>query len=176
MARRHKADTKTFQEETYVEQSKTIRMKKLGIIIFVVFLMPVAYVFGQTAEIQNGGQFRVIEVKEVISEISYIQPDENMRFVAFDLLIDNTNGKSDIKLGYISGNFEVRDTNGYSFTPIGWSISLVKPDLDTNANIEQGELLRGWVTIQIHVDTPLNGLRIRINTRNLQSSWVTIKN
>jgi len=27
MARRHKADTKTFQEETYVEQSKTISME-----------------------------------------------------------------------------------------------------------------------------------------------------
>jgi len=27
MARRHKADTKTFQEETYVEQSKTISIE-----------------------------------------------------------------------------------------------------------------------------------------------------
>ena len=84
-----------------------------------------------------------MEVKEVISDIDYIQPDENMRYVAFELVIDNTNGTNDIKLGYVSGNIEVRDIHGYTSTPMGWSISLIKPDLDVNANIERGELIRG---------------------------------
>ena len=138
--------------------------------------MPVAYVFGQTAEIQNGGTFRVMEVKEIISKVRYIQPDENMRFVTFDIVIDNTNGTGDIELDGVFGSFEVRDTNGYSSSPIGWSSLLVEPVLSTIAKIEQGELLRGWVTLQIHVDSPLDGLRIRIKTLKIQSSWITIKN
>ena len=117
-----------------------------------------------------------MEVKEVISDIDYIQPDENMRYVAFELIIDNTNGTNDIKLGYVSGNIEVRDIHGYTSTPMGWSISLIKPDLDVNANIERGELIRGWVTIQIPINSPLNGLRIRIRTSSIQTSWITISN
>jgi len=150
-------------------------MKKI-VIFVVVFFIFITCIFGQTADIQNGGQFRVLGVREVISDIDYITPDENMRFVAFDLVIDNTNGNSDIKLGYVSGNIEVRDINGYTSRPMGWSISLVKPDLDVNANIEQGELVRGWVTIEIPENSPINGLRIRIRTTTIQSSWITITN
>jgi len=62
---------------------------------------------GQTAAIDQGGQFRVMEVKEAASRGIFTPPNENMRFVAFDILIDNTNGTKNIE--FSPSSIELRD-------------------------------------------------------------------
>ena len=76
-------------------------MKK--IIFLLMFILAISYVYSQTAEIQTGGQFKVMGVKEVTSTNPFITPDENMRFIAFDILIDNIKGKNNVKLNLFFG-------------------------------------------------------------------------
>ena len=147
-------------------------MKKIGFII--VFFFMVSYLFSQTANIQTGGSFRIMEVREVTSTNQFIRPDENMRFIAFDILVDNTNGNMDINFNLFMGSIEVRDSEGRTYTPDLMSGTLTKPEMNPNATIEAGDLIRGWMTIQIPQNIPINGLRIRINAMQGRSDWITI--
>jgi hypothetical protein len=129
----------------------------------------------QTADIQSGGQFKIIAVKEVISDDSFLTPGDNMKLVAFDVLIDNTKGKIDVDLNIFMGTIEVRDSQGYSYTPDFMSCTITKPSMDPNATIEAGDLMRGWITIAIKNDSSIDGIRARLKTMTGQSGWVTIR-
>jgi len=129
---------------------------------------------GQTAAINQGGQFRVMEVKEYTSTNRFFMPPEDMRFVAFDVVIDNTNGANDIRL--LSSSIELRDLEGYTYTAASSTYDLVIPSLNMGYRaIEKGDLVRGWVTIAIRNRVPLNGLRIRLRSSDAQSDWITIR-
>jgi hypothetical protein len=140
-----------------------------------VFLWTISSIFSQTADIQTGGQFKIMEVKEVVSTNQFITPDENMRFIAFDILIDNVNGRNDVDLNIFMGSIEIRDSEGHTYTPGVMSCTLTKPEMDPNATIEAGDLMRGWITIAIPRNIPINGLRVRLKAMQGQSGWITIR-
>lgn len=150
-------------------------MKKVFFSCIAVFFLSVSAVFSQSADIQTGGQFRIMEVKEVVSDNPFIKPDVDMRFIAFDILIDNTDGNEDVKLNIFIGSIEIRDSNGHTYTPGLMSGSLIKPEMNPNATIEAGDLMRGWMTIEIPINVSINGLRIRLNAMQGRSGWITIR-
>jgi hypothetical protein len=164
-----------------VEQSKGVFMEKD--IVEAIAVEPASKVQAQAgpaleaqaAGIQSGGQFKIIAVKEVISDDSFIAPGDNMKLVAFDILIDNTNGKIDIDFNIFMGTIEVRDSQGYSYTPDFMNCTLTKPSMDPNATIEAGDLMRGWITVAIKGDSSIDGIRVRLKTVTGQSGWVTIR-
>jgi len=148
------------------------------VIFILIFCLVTSTVFTQTAQIApmpNGGEFRVIEIREVTSSNRFTTPGENMRFIAVEIVIDNTNGTSDIELNIFTPTIEIRDSQGYAYTPNAMDRRMVKPDIDPNAKIETGEIMRGWVTLAIKDDLPIKGIRIRLNAVRTQSSWLTIQ-
>jgi hypothetical protein len=70
--------------------------------------------------------------------------------------------------------FEVKDANGYSYKSKGMFYDLIKPVLSYEATVEQGDILKGFLTFQILQDAPINTLQIRFRTDNIQSEWVKI--
>jgi len=148
-------------------------MKKMFLFGFVFIV--VSTLHAQTSAIENGGQFRVMGIREVISTNMFITPGENMRFVAFDILIDNSNGENDIRLGGSSRSIEIRDAEGFSYTPNLMSSTLAEPAMALNTIIEAGDFIRGWITVAIRNEATINGLRIRLRANTGQSGWVVIQ-
>jgi hypothetical protein len=124
-----------------------------------------------TANLSNGGTLSVMAVKEVTSE----KPDEGHRFVAFDIFFDNSSGNSDIPFSSVYNRFEVKDANGYSYKGGFMSYDLIKPALPNDTTVEQGDILRGFLTFQILQDAPINTLQIRFRSNSIQSEWVKIR-
>jgi len=147
-------------------------MKK--IFIFLVLLLISSCIFAQTANITNGGTITIIDVIDVIPPLNFTRLEENMKLVAFEILIDNTNGNTDINFTW--GGIEVRDSQGFSYIGSASHFDLKKPALPARIYVESGGLLRGWFTFAIHQDSPLSGLRIRINSSfyGFQSDWVRV--
>jgi len=142
----------------------------------VLVLVIVSTAFAQVANIQSGGQLKVMGVKEAVSTNPYVKPDESMRFIAFDIIIDNSKGKNDVQLNIFMGTFEIRDLEGFSYKPeLLYGGMIASPAMDMNSTIEKGDLMRGWVSVAIPKNTPIDGLRIRLKTMNEQSDWITIK-
>ena len=128
------------------------------------------------ATIETGGSISIMGSREVSSRNSFITPEQGMRFIALDILINNQTGRRDIELeGIWGGSFEIRDEEGRRYVPDFMTYDLVEPSMDITTTIERGELLRGWVTFSILRDTPINGLRFRLNT-DIRSEWITISN
>jgi len=149
---------------------------KRFIMSMVLVLVMVSAIFAQVANIQSGGQLKVMGVKEAVSTNSYIEPNEGMRFIAFDVIIDNIKGKDDVKLNIFLGTFEIRDLEGFLYEPeLLYGNMIASPKMDMNATIEKGDLMRGWVSVAIPKNTPIDGLRIRLKASKGQSDWITIK-
>ncbi|MDR3236908.1 MAG: hypothetical protein LBT84_00215 [Spirochaetia bacterium] len=148
-------------------------MNKLFLIITLILTADIN-LFAQSAAIQNGGQFILKDIKEEVVSDMWTQPPEGMKFVAFDILIDNTNGNDKIQLDFDGAAIEIKDSQGYSLPLNFVSYDIVKPSMKFPADIEKGDLLRGWITVAIRKESPLNTLRIRIKT-NTQSGWIVIK-
>ena len=73
------------------------------------------------------------------------------------------------------GSIEIRDSEGYTYTPNLISCALTEPSMNINATIEAGDLMRGWLTIALPKNIPIDGLRIRLKAMEGQSTWITIK-
>jgi hypothetical protein len=81
--------------------------KKMVPVFFVVFVLCIGELLAQTTEIDNGGKITVMAAKEVPPK-GFYKPSDGMKFVAFDILIDNIDGSSDIKMNLFPGNEEHR--------------------------------------------------------------------
>ena len=150
-------------------------MKKFIMFMVLLFVM-VSATFAQVANIQSSGQLKVMGVKEAVSTNPYIKPNEGMRFIAFDVIIDNSKGKDDVKLNIFLGTFEIRDLEGFLYKPeLLYGDMIASPEMDMNTTIEKGDLMRGWVSVAIPKNTPIDGLRIRLKASKGQSDWITIK-
>jgi hypothetical protein len=147
--------------------------KKMVPVFLLFFVLCIGELLAQTAEIDNGGKITVMAAKEVPPKGSY-KPSDGMKFVAFDILIDNIDGSGDIKMNLFLGNIEVKDSQGYSYTPKIMTSGVAEPNLDVNGIIERGDNLRGWMTIEINKEEPVNKLRLRLKTSSRQSGWVQI--
>ena len=147
-------------------------MKK--IFVFLLLILSYSSIFAQTADITNGGKITILDVKGVIPPSNFTRLGENMKLVAFDILIDNTNGSNEIYFTW--GGIEVRDSQGFSYTGSAHHFNLTNPSLPAGIRVEKGHVIRGWFTFAIHQDSPLNGLRIRINStfHGVQSDWIRI--
>jgi len=148
-------------------------MKKMAFCVVLCFVVSMA--FAQTATMPNGGEFRIMEVREFESTNMFIQPREGMRFVALDIMIDNTKGTRNLKLSVFTSMIEARDPQGYLYTVLSLGDDMVQPRMDPNALIEKGDIMRGWTIISIKKDTPINTLRIRLNATKDQSNWMELK-
>jgi hypothetical protein len=126
-----------------------------------------------SAKIGNGGLLTIKEACEIVSSNSFIQPEDGMKFVGFDILIDNEKGKSDISLNLFLGTFEIRDSEGFVYTPSIWDVA--EPKIDVNATIEKGDMLRGWITVEVKDSVELSDLRIRLSAARTKSDWVNIQ-
>ncbi|GBU28748.1 hypothetical protein R84B8_02308 [Treponema sp. R8-4-B8] len=126
-----------------------------------------------SAKIENGGLITIKEARELVSKNEFIQPEEGMKFVGFDIFIDNEKGKSDISLNLFLGSFEIKDSEGFTYTPGIWDVA--EPKIDVNGTIEKGDVLRGWITVEVKKNTVLSNLRIRLNTANTKSGWINIQ-
>jgi formylglycine-generating enzyme required for sulfatase activity len=135
-------------------------------------------IFAQTADVPVGGLLTIMEVTEDIAH-RFFKPDDNMRYIAFDIMIDNTNGERKIEFSQFLGSaadIEVRDARGYAYSPRA-DYDLVKPELNSNVKVvEQGEILRGWVTVQIQKNSSLHDIRVRLKTKTHQSDWIPLSN
>lgn len=125
-----------------------------------------------SAKIENGGLITIKEAREIVSNNEFIQPEDGMKFVGFDIFIDNEKGKSDISLNLFLGSFEIRDSEGFTYTPSIWDV--VEPKMDVNGTIEKGDILRGWITVEVKKNAVLTDLRIRLNTARTKSDWINI--
>ncbi|MDR2734804.1 MAG: SUMF1/EgtB/PvdO family nonheme iron enzyme [Spirochaetota bacterium] len=153
-------------------------MQRISLIIFM-FIRAVSVLSAeQTAKIQTGGQFKVMEVKEVASESILTRPDADMRYIAFDIVIDNTKGAGEIRFNAAFFSVVVRDTEGRTYSPEVTSYALAKPAMPSAA-VEAGEFMRGWITVAIPKNISLAGCRIRLDARGRQddritSEWITL--
>ena len=126
-----------------------------------------------SAKIENGGIITIKEARELVSKNELIQPEDGMKFIGFDIFIDNEKGKSDISLNLFLGSFEIKDSEGFTYNPSIWDVS--EPKIDVNATIEKGDVLRGWITVEVKNNTKLTDLRIRLNTAKTKSDWIKIQ-
>ncbi|MDR2734175.1 MAG: hypothetical protein LBC99_05945 [Spirochaetota bacterium] len=153
-------------------------MKKKMCFIISILIGTVSIISAQqTAKIQTGGQFKVMEVKEFISNDIFRKPDVGMRNIAFDIVIDNINGTGDINFNPYFHSVLIRDTDGRTYRP-GTEYYYVKPTMPYR--IEVGELARGWITVAIPINVSLAGCRIRLDAEGDQfnritSDWIAIK-
>jgi hypothetical protein len=146
-------------------------MKRMAFLSLVLLCGGLGFLEAQTVKIDNGGSITVKAAKELTSDNPFITPSDGMKFVGFDILIDNTKGKSDISLNLFLGSFEIKDNQGYSYTPSLYDVA--EPSLDVNATIEKDDSLRGWITVEVPRSTKLSDLRLRLKA-STKSAWITI--
>ncbi len=126
-----------------------------------------------SAKIENGGLITIKEACDLISRNEFIQPGDGMKFVGFDIFIDNEKGESDINRSLFLGSFEIKASEGFKYNPSIWNVA--EPKIDINATIEKGDILRGWITVKVKKNTKLTDLRIRLNTAKTKSDWIKIQ-
>ena len=128
-------------------------------------------------KLSNGGKIKIMRYIELPPEAK--TRSENMKYVAFDVLIDNSNGRTDIAFMASESPFLLRDSNGFEYPAKLFSRDIIKPAF-TNSDIGQGDLLRGWITYEVPLGITLNDLRIRLVADNyslkiptVTSGWTT---
>jgi hypothetical protein len=164
-----------------LQHLKEIVMKRM-VSFIIAFMVICVFGFTQsrqtaigTANLSNGGKLNLMAVREVTSDNMFITPGEGNRFVAFDILIDNSSGNSDIALENVYKCFELKDSNGYSYKSNFMQYDLIKPVLPDDSTLERGDILRGFLTFPILQNAPINSLQMRLKTNSIQSEWIRIR-
>ena len=127
--------------------------------------------------LSNGGIMKVMRYVELPPEAK--ERPENMKFAAFDILIDNSKGDSDITDNDVTSSFIIRDSNGFEYKLSFMTYDIIKPSFPSTT-IEQGDILRGWITFTAPLSLKLNDFRIRFSAGNrylektmITSGWTT---
>ncbi len=150
---------------------KTFRgreMKKIMNLVLLMTIVAIGTIFAQTTS-SSDGTFKVMAVKEIVSQNRLFAPGEGMRLVAFDIFIDrrgNTGVYFDIR---------VRDSDYRVYTPNPIFTHLANPSLPLK--IDDDDVVRGWLVIAIPTDVPIIGLQIRLARQfgdNL-TDWLTLE-
>ena len=128
-------------------------------------------------QLSNGGVIKIMRYLELPPEAR--TRTENMKFVAFDILIDNSDGDRNITNNSLYPSFNLRDINGFEYKASYMTYNIVKPAFPSTT-IEKGEILRGWISFEILLSLTLNDLRLRFTSGNqfleqtmVSSPWLT---
>jgi len=156
-------------------------MKRFILVVFLIFIMlfgvTVEKIFGQSLDLPSGGQLKIMGAKElaVLDEFTIIPKDK--KCIAIDILIDNTNGKSEIKFGMWDSKLVVRDLNGYIYQHEVMKASSVDRHFDIFITLLRGDIYRSWYVILIPIDVSVNDLSIRLEdkSKDIYSKWLRIK-
>ena len=171
-------------------------MKKITFVGFLMFVMLfgmiIGQAFGQSLDLPAGGQLKIMGAKEVISRNMFVDIPEGKKCVAVDILVDNINGKSDIKFGLWNNKLVFRDLDGYIYEQNIMYVSLVDHYFDEYIAILKGDIYRSWYVIiailkgdiyrswyviLVPTNLSINDLSVRFEDTNKKnySNWLRIK-
>ena len=111
---------------------------------------------------------KVTGIKDGVKHTNeFVSPRANTRFVAVEILIDNT--ENDEYFVCNENYFPVKDIEGYQY-----ECSLhnaIEPSLASD-DIDSGDLSRGWITYEIPYNVSVENLRIRYEFGSCKTSWI----
>lgn len=111
---------------------------------------------------------KVTDIKDYIKPTNeFVSPRENTRFLAVEILIDNTKNDEDFVCN--ENYFPIKDSEGYQY-----ECSLhdaIEPSLASD-DIDPGDLSRGWITYEIPNNVSVDNLRIRYEFSSCKTSWI----
>ena len=111
-------------------------------------------------------------------EDAWLGPEDGMKWVAIDVLIDNRKSNDSINLNALISNFTLRDINGYRYSEALLASDVISQMMDPNAEIDEGDFIRGWVVLEIPVNTNVADLEIQFQGLwgSIKTSWISLRN
>lgn len=116
---------------------------------------------------------KVVAVRDLVSGVNeYVKPKEGNKFIAVQVVVDNTNGVDDWEV--IPDYFKLKDSENNTYDPPYFV--LIRPAL-VNGIVDEGDLVKGWITFEIYKDIDIKTLRLRYEyngfaTDNYKSGWI----
>lgn len=102
----------------------------------------------------------------------FTHPAEGNRFLAFLIIMDNTDGKEKMSL-VGSGSFKLKDKQGIVYQ--AEAIIGKEPMFNPMADLGVGEKAKGWVTFDVPKEIKYNECKIKYEFLSEESTWITLK-
>jgi len=126
---------------------------------------------------QSGAVLQVLQYRDEIKGSIFVTPDADMLFLAFEVIIDNTNGSQAIEGANIMFDpFILKDKKGYTFKRNIMASDFVQPALSTD-DVPPGEKIRGWIVFEVNKSDPVSDLSLQYRAhfkRDLKSPWLNL--
>lgn len=113
---------------------------------------------------------KIVNIEDdVTSDNEFLRPKEENRFLAIQVLFDNTNGKDVVATNPLF--FKLKDTEGNEYN--AELMSVKEPALDSS-EVEEGDIVKGWLTFQISEELDIEALKLRYVAFSKKSGWINL--
>ncbi|MFA3784223.1 DUF4352 domain-containing protein [Melioribacteraceae bacterium 4301-Me] len=148
--------------------------KPLTFFSFLIVLFLLSTVSNAQLESSISGSKAVFKVVKIVdnyvSENQFVKPDEGKKYIAFEIVVDNTKGSKSITVP--SMMIKLKDKEGYEYS-IDMISAMIKPSFEGTA--DAGDLTRGWIGFEVPKSTKLDDLKIAYRGFADKTNWLELK-
>lgn len=105
-------------------------------------------------------------------ENEFVSPKDGFKFLSYEIQVDNTKGTEKLTL-FASGSFKLKDGDSYVFE--AKPIVGKEPMFNPSNSIGIGDIVKGWVTFEVPVNTKYNRCKIKYDFLGTETDWIEMK-
>jgi len=159
----------------YNFNNKGVTMKKNHTIFIVLcFLFAFSTISYSQLESSISGSkaiFKVVKILDnYISDNQFMKPDEGKKYIAFEVVVDNSKGSKSITVP--SMMIKLKDKEGYEYS-LDMISTMIKPTFE--GTTDAGDLTRGWIGFEVSKSTKIDDLKIAYRGFMDKTNWLELK-
>ena len=117
-----------------------------------------------------GTMIKIVDMEdEATSDNEFLKPKKGNKFIAIQVLFDNTNGNANVTANPLF--FKLKDTEGNEYAVE--FMGAKEPTLGSS-EIEVGDIVKGWLTFQVSEDADIETLRLRYVAFSKKTGWINL--
>lgn len=115
--------------------------------------------------------FKVVKIVDnYISDNKFMKPDEGKKYVAFEIVVDNSKGNKSITVPAMM--IKLKDNEGYEYS-IDMISTMIKPNFE--GTTDAGDITRGWIGFEVAKSLKLENLKIAYRGFRDKTNWLELK-
>lgn len=105
-------------------------------------------------------------------ENQFVNPKPGYKYLAFQIQVDNSNGKEALTL-FTSGSFKLKDDENDVYD--AEAIVGKEPLFHASNKIDVGDGAKGWVTFEVPEKTKYNKCKLKYDFLGTETNWIELK-
>jgi hypothetical protein len=133
-------------------------------------VQPVSAQIGQAKIEKTQAIVKITTIEDdVSSDNQFVKPKEGNRFIAIQILLDNTDGNGNVTANPLF--FKLKDTEGNEYNV---ELMGTKDPALGSSEVEVGDIVKGWITFQIPNSLDIEAMKLRYVAFSKKSDWINL--